>query len=113
MPSLNITTRTVYALSEPAQPKRFRYCGSTTIGIVKRLNRALPAARRPGPAAETPVSRWLYQLDRAGVRPVVTVLEELHPSASVRTLRDREAWWTERLLAGGYQLVNARVGDGA
>jgi hypothetical protein len=64
----------IYALADPRAPWRFRYIGKSRVPIARRLQ-AHTAECASDPHASFPRYRWLRELAREGVRPVIVLLE--------------------------------------
>lgn len=92
----------IYALSDP-RTHEVRYVGQTRLTVERRAARHVDVSRLGGDAY---LARWLRQLDRAGYRPLVALVQavdDVHAD-------DAETYWISYFRASGCPLTNVSSG---
>lgn len=96
----------IYSLSDPRDGS-LRYVGQTVRTLSRRLQGHLSPSELSMPSHK---ARWLTQLARVGIRPVIAKLDE---ADSQDVLNAKEIWWIHYLSSNGYQLTNMAEGGDA
>lgn len=93
----------IYTLIDPRSPAEIRYVGKTHQKPGKRLKRHLRDAK--GTKNKTHCCRWLRGLLAAGVRPLLTVVEQ-----GTVAWEEAEIRWVSKLREEGHPLTNITNG---
>lgn len=87
----------VYVLIDPCD-NEIRYVGLTKASLSHRLQGHMQAARS---GRQSHVATWLRKLDRMGLRPVITLVQEVQDDGL-----DAEEYWISYFKSVGCQLTN-------
>lgn len=90
----------IYALVDPRN-QRIRYIGKTS-NAERRLYEHIAEGRRPS----THRTRWINQLTRAGIEPILIELEEV----TQENWQERERFWIQHYKQEGHSLTNGTDG---
>lgn len=92
---------TLYYLSDPRDPEKFRYIGITKVGLKKRLNYHITDKNK------THKTNWIKSIKKVGVLPIIEIIEE---NLTTKEAIEKEVQYIKLLKSLGAKLTNTTNG---